>query len=72
MVMNWSIGAANDAAGASAANPEGFPAFFSTMGIVGVVFRAAAAEGRRAGRTRLETITTRPRDPSRVQSALVR
>jgi Na+/melibiose symporter-like transporter len=41
MAMNWAIGAANDASGASAANPGGYGPgmwLFSTLGVLGVVF----------------------------------
>lgn len=61
MVMNWGIGAANDAAGASATNPAGYAPglwLFASMSVVGVVLalllrRAETGPGGHG----LETIT---------------
>jgi hypothetical protein len=61
LAMNWGIGAANDAAGAGAANPAGYgPGMWllSTLGVAGVVFalllrRAETGPGAHG----LETIT---------------
>lgn len=67
LAMNWGIGAANDAAGASAANPAGYGPgmwLFSLLGLVGVIFalflrRAETGPGAHG----LETITTRSAKP---------
>lgn len=63
MVMNWSIGAANDAAGASVSNPAGYSPgmwLFSTMGVVGVAFALLLRKSETGpGAHGLETITIR-------------
>lgn len=61
LAMNWGIGAANDAAGASAANPAGYGPgmwLFSTLGVAGVVFALALRRAETGpGAHGLETIT---------------
>ena len=63
LALNWGVGAANDAAGASAQNPGGYAPgmwLFSMMGVAGVVFalllrRAETGPGAHG----LETITVK-------------
>ena len=62
MVMNWAIGAANDAAGASQANPGGYGPgmwLFSLLGFLGIVFAVLLRRAETGpGAHGLETITT--------------
>ncbi len=62
--MSWAVGWANDAAGASAANPAGYRPgmwMFAGLGLVGLGFSSLLWRGERGPRAHgLETITTRP------------
>jgi predicted MFS family arabinose efflux permease len=67
LAMNWAIGAANDGAGASQANPAGYAPgmwLFSLLGFLGVVFAVLLRRRETsAGGHGLETITTRVAAP---------
>lgn len=62
MVMNWGIGAANDAAGASAEHPAGYAPgmwLFASMSVIGVIFAVLLRRAETGpGAHGLETITT--------------
>ena len=63
LVMNWMIGAANDGAGASQANPAGYAPgmwLFSVLGFLGIVFAMLLRRSEMSPSGHgLETITTR-------------